>query len=287
MVNQTEPVVVGYDGAADSDRAVDWAVRAGEQYRRPVLVIVVAPDEAILTTAVIGWDDEMVRNIAERARQRLAKAGATDATVEVRAGAAAAVLVAAGREASMVVLGTRGHGVFADAMIGSVSQHVARHAPCPVVVVRQTHHEDAGRVVVGVDGSGGSRAALEFACDHAQLAGLSVTAIHAFRPSGHLGSVPQGYFSATPPSQEMVERLDAAERLVAESVAGLSESHPDVVVETEAIPGPAHRVLLDASLRADLLVVGSRGRGAFEGMLLGSVSQGVLHSAHCPVAAVR
>jgi nucleotide-binding universal stress UspA family protein len=86
---------------------------------------------------------------------------------------------------------------------------------------------------------------------------------------------------------EFMERIAEEERLLAEAVAGVQADHPDVHLEPEAIPVVAWRALADASAAATLVVVGSRGRGAFTGMLLGSVSQQVLHHAQCPVAVVR
>jgi nucleotide-binding universal stress UspA family protein len=161
-------------------------------------------------------------------------------------------------------------------VLGSVSQHVTRHASCPVVVVRAPYHPDAERVVVGVDGSTGSRKALEFAFDHASRSGAPVTAIHAWR-DGARGDAREG----------LVEEIRAAERILAEALAGFADQYPDVKVTTEAVPVVPQRVLADASQAASLVVVGSRGLGAFAGLLLGSVSQSVLHHAQCPVAVVR
>jgi nucleotide-binding universal stress UspA family protein len=287
MVKSTDPVVVAYDGSPDSDRAVRWATRTARTTGHEVRVIVVAHEGAVTSSRVPGWDDDIVHELVAQATQRLKECDAPEAEVLVRRGAAAHVLIEAGDDASMLVLGSRGHGKVTGLLIGSVSQHVARYAPCPVAVVRTPHQPEARRVVVGVDGSGGSRNALELACRHASALDLPVTALHGFRPHGPLGSTSQAYFAATAPAGLVGERIEAAERMLVESVVGLAEKFPKVSIELEAIPVPAARALVDASMMADLVVVGSRGRGAFAGLLLGSVSQEVLHLAHCPVVVDR
>ena len=166
-----------------------------------------------------------------------------------------------------------------DVLIGSVSQHLARHAPCPVVVVRPTRG-DARRIVVGVDGSSTSSAALEHACRRAERTGETVVALHGWRTHAPSSDV----WNAEPRAQEGLAHRQV---LLSESVAGMRVDHPDVVIEQEAVPVAPVRCLVDASRAASLLVVGSHGLGFFGGLLLGSVSQGVLQRAECPVAVVR
>ncbi len=151
-----------------------------------------------------------------------------------------------------------------------------RISPGDTVVTRMPYHPDSKRVVVGVDGSTGSRKALEFAFEHADRSGSSVTAVHAWR------NLARGF-----PGGGLIEEIQAAERVLAEALAGFADQYPDVEVTTEAVPMAPQRALADASTAAELVVVGSRGLGAFAGLLLGSVSQSVLHHAHCPVAVVR
>lgn len=156
-----------------------------------------------------------------------------------------------------------------------------RHAPCPVVVARPVAHPAAARIVVGVDGSGGSDAALDFACERAELTGEDVVVVHGWRDGRATGTTRRDI------PDEFMQRIAEEERLLAESVAGIQADHPDVHLQPEAIPVVAWRALADASAASSLVVVGSRGRGAFSGMLLGSVSQQVLQHAECPVAVVR
>ena len=162
-----------------------------------------------------------------------------------------------------------------------MSQHLVRHAPCPVVVMRAPARPDVTRIVVGVDGSDESLAALEFACRRATLTKESVVALHAWKPS-----------PVQPDQQEqaptaLAEPGQAAEASLAEYVMGVQADHPDVTVEREAVALAPALALTEASANASLVVTGSRGRGVFAGLLLGSVSHDVLQLARCPVAVVR
>ncbi|MGH3333176.1 MAG: universal stress protein, partial [Nocardioidaceae bacterium] len=216
------------------------------------------------------------------ARDRTRECKAPEVAVELVRTPPTAALIGASEGADAVVVGARGHSMLSGVLLGSVSQHVARHAACPVVVTRQPYDPASTRVVVGVDGSGGSLRALEFGFEHADRTGASVTAIHAWRNLSRGGGAGMGY-----PLDSFTDEVQASERILAESVAGLAERYPDVPLAQEAIPVPPNRALADASQSAALLVVGSRGLGAFAGLMLGSISQSVLHHAQCPVAVVR
>ena len=230
------------------------------------------------------WGGEIwVRDpeLVAHAEAVLGDLGVEDGVVERQVGNVASTLLEQSESASLVVLGSNGRGRVPETLLGSVSQHVARHAVCPVVVVRAPRRRDAGRIVVGLDGSAMSEAALDYACRRAERTGEIVMAIHGWKV--HTPST--DVFSST--ARSVTDTLEEKQLLVGESVAGMRGTYPDVVVVSEAIPvGPAD-ALVDASSNASLVVVGSRGRGFFSGLLLGSVSQDVLHRAHCPVAVVR
>jgi len=186
--------------------------------------------------------------------------------VEIRRGPTAPVLVAAAKSATMLVVGSCGHGLASGSLAGSVSQHLARHASCPVVVVRRPQDPAARRIVVGVDGSSESEAAMGFACTRAQLHGLRVTAVHAYRDN------------AT--SEEHAERvLDAY-------AASFRHDFPNLEIEALVVPTAPAQALVEQSTSASLIAVGSRGRDALAELSLGSVSQRTLHRAECPVAVV-
>lgn len=274
------PIVVAYDGSADAQIALTWGIRTALLTEQSVrVVIATAADELVPGYSLLFGDElDEARATAERT---LGEALLAKTAVELRPGPPVAVLLEAAADASLLVVGSRGHGQVAGLVAGSVSQHLARHAPCPVVVARPVAHPAAARIVVGHDGSAGSDAALQFACRRAELTGDQVIVIHGWRDGSATGTTRREV------PDEYMDRIAERERLLAEAVAGIRGEHPDVKVELEAIPVVAWRALADASAAAALVVVGSRGRGAFSGMLLGSVSQQVLQHAQCPVAVVR
>jgi len=273
-------IVVAYDGSPDAQTALTWAVRTALLAEQPVVaVIATATDDLVPQRSLLAG--EHLEEVKQSAERILDEALLENSAVELRPGPAVPVLLEAADDAAMLVVGSRGHGQVAGAVAGSVSQHLARHAPCPVVVARPVTHPSARRIVVGVDGSGGSDAALEFACRRAEVTGEDVVVVHGWRDSSAGGTTRREI------PGEFMDRIAEEERLLSEAVAGVQAAHPDVHLESEAIPVVAWRALADASAAATLVVVGSRGRGAFAGMLLGSVSQQVLHHAQCPVAVVR
>ncbi|MFE2064360.1 universal stress protein [Streptomyces sp. NPDC059467] len=180
------------------------------------------------------------------------------------------------RDATAVVLGSphlsRTEEVFGSA---SVALPVMAHAHCPVVVVPEPEHitQEPVYYVVGVDGSEHSAAAVDLAFQEASLRGAEVRALYVWQP-GHLRTFDEYEFR-----QE-------CRRLLSETVAGRRARYPEVELRHEVVVGHPVQVLTEASAHALGLVVGTRGRGGFTGMLLGSVSQGVLHHARCPVIAV-
>ena len=171
-----------------------------------------------------------------------------------------------------------GAGGFGTLVLGSVGSAAAAHAACPVVVVRGESTPTDGPVVVGVDGSRLSEAALAFAIDAAVRRGTSLVAVHAWQDA------------ANPRVAALIDwKAVAAEEaaVLAERLAGWQEKHPDLTIERRVVrDSPAHE-LTALSEQAQLVVVGSRGRGGFAGLLLGSVSQALLRHAACPVAVVR
>jgi len=273
----TPAIVVGYDGSSDSELALSWAEEMATEQGRPLRVLISEVDPTQVLEVTGDWHLARITQIQVDVRDRLVDTRVHDVGVDVVDRPPALALIEASAHAAAVVVGARGHGKLSGVLLGSVSQHVTRHAACPVVVTRQPHHPDADRVVVGIDGSTGCRQALEFAFDHASRNALSLTAIHAWRHRA-------GY---RVPGPGIAAEIEWAERLLSESLAGFADTYPDVKVVPEAIPVPPQRALADASQTASLVVVGSRGLGAFSELLLGSVSQSVLHHAQCPVAVVR
>ncbi|MEU9836458.1 universal stress protein [Streptosporangium sp. NPDC048047] len=265
-------IVVAFDGSAQSRAAVEWAARAcGVRGGRLTVCHVWdgprAEREAAVTARERGLAGLVLSEGVELAERLLP--GRAVRPVLLR-GDPGAELVSLGRTAEMLVLGARGRGGTAGLLVGSVSAHVAAHAACPVLAVRGTESA-AGRaetVVVGVDGSACSLAALRFALGYARGHRLPIHAIHARRDGPGR------------PGEEL-------ERWVAEAVAELPRGTAGVTVTTSTVGGPPLPVLLPGSHRARLLVVGSRGLGPVRSRLLGSVSREVLRRAGCTVAVVK
>lgn len=175
--------------------------------------------------------------------------------------------------ARLLVVGTHGLGAFSRTVLGSVSTALARHAACPVAVIPETADPSDGAVVVGVDGSGRSAHAIEIAFDEAAHRGAELVAVHTWSEFFRYAS-----------RSEMQEE---AEALLAQSLAGYGEKYPEVPVRRIVVENRPAKRLLEEGEHAQLIVVGSHGRGGFAGMTLGSVSQAVLHGANKPVIIVR
>ncbi|BCB89550.1 universal stress protein [Phytohabitans suffuscus] len=227
-----------------------------------------------------------LRNAADLiVRDAVAYAGRCDPRVsvsgEVVTGGISAVLIGESRRAFAVVLGDRGLGGFTGLLVGSVAVQVTAHARCPVLIARGTAREN-GPVVVGVDGSPHSDRAVAFAAEEAVLRKTDLRAVHAWTGPA---STRAGDMLPLVYDPELVGEDES--RLLSEATAGLTERHPDLLVAHRVVRGRAARTLIGQSHGAQLVVVGARGRGGFTGLLLGSVSQALLHHAECPVAVVR
>ncbi|KAA1422401.1 universal stress protein [Mumia zhuanghuii] len=278
MTDDTAPVLVGIDGSDHSIRALHWAVAYARAVGAPLSAVGVIPEDLAASEAA----DEVEESLVAEARGILEADGALTYDVNVHPGKPVEQLVRASEGARAVVMGSQGHGTIADLVVGSVSQHVARHAACPVVVVREQERPDADHIVVGTDGSEESGPALDWAFAYAAATGVELSVVYGFRTSASSPATLSGYIPTN-----VGEEIAAGEALLAEVVAPYAARYPGVVVRQDAVPVPASVALADASQTAALVVVGSRGRGAFEGMLLGSVSQRLLHHARCSVAVVR
>ena len=281
-------IVVGLDGSAGAHPALVWAVDAARR-RHVRLRLVHAMD---LTKNTSRWQDSMppVEVQRDMAWSVLTTAVVDlediDMTVELHLdlGRPASVILEQARDAQMVVVGSRGLGDLAGLLLGSTSLQVAMHASCPVVVVRAGAHQldegrSAGRIVVGVDGSEVSEAAIGFALEEADIRGVGLTALHAWQ-------WPVQPINATP-AHEWAAAQEEEQALLAEWLAGWTEKYPDVEVIKRTRRADPASALVAESVGAALTVIGTRGAGGFKGLLLGSVSHAVLHHAESPVAVVR
>lgn len=285
-------VVVGVDGSAHAAAAVTWAAdQAVADGRRLVLLHAADP----LSTTTSMWLTSMAvdpaevrRDIEAAGRDLLARTAAAVATthpgVEVlevlRLVDPRQALIDASAVADTVVVGSHGRGPVTSLLLGSVGVAVARHATGPVVVVRPTRPGSTRHgVLVGVDGTERSLPALEAAYRHASVRRLPLTVVHCFwdvvavSTTAHVVPVTG-------------DELDGLRRLVAESVAGMSEKFPDVEVTLELARGLAEEVIGRESAARDLVVVGRHHAGPVTALLRGSVSTAVVEHATCPVLVV-
>ncbi|HET9142213.1 universal stress protein, partial [Actinophytocola sp.] len=202
---------------------------------------------------------------------------------EVASGPAVPVLRAASEQAALLVCGSSGLGAISGLLAGSVTVALAGHSACPLVVVRGEPALPDAPVVVGVDGSPASGSAIGLAFEQAAQHGGGLVAVHAWTDT----VFPAGAYGTAYPAVDW-DLLDKhAHELLTERLAGWSDKYPHVSVRhVVARDRPAH-ALLDAAHGASLIVVGSRGRGGFAGLLLGSVSQALIHHAPCPVMIAR
>lgn len=282
-------IVVGYDASPDSRAALDWAVREAASRHLGVRVVHCEPDMAAWDGAAATMSGAPVlattlppddSSVLAQAAQAVAQAGVPVETVST-AGSPATALVEQSRTAVMVVIGSRGHGAISSAILGSTVSHVASHAHCPVIVVR-VQGASEGPVVVGVDGSPESEELVGWAIDHASRHGLALEVVHSYAIPVYPGVVPY-----VPPVEITEATAGFEQRVTSEVLAGWREKYPDVELTTTVAHGRPGPALVEATGRASLTVVGSHGRGAFLGMLLGSTSQSLLHHAKGSVAVIR
>jgi len=292
VVSENYPVVVGVDGSPPSLAAVRWAARDAA-HRHTSLRLAHALGVPSLYVGAWPPSPELRAGLAERGDEMLAAAkdvATSIADIEVEVvmdnDDPAPVLIEKSRAARLLVLGGSGHGGFmAGLALGSTAVKVASHAHSAVVVVRGENADrrpERDPVVVGIDGSPLSESALSFAFEEASLRGAPLLVVHTwFDTEAAEMLAPERFAVESGTAQEV------AERLLAERLAGWGEKYPDVTVERVITRGRPHQELIKLSERAQLVVVGSRGRGGFAGLLLGSHSQALIHAARCPVMVVR
>ena len=290
-----ERILVGVDGSEGSDRALRWAVRTAVAWRASLQVIgvyanahttVAAPLYGVVSgDAVLRQATEQV--VLEAARQVAELAPDLSTTVCAVPGRPAAELAERARDATMIVVGSRELKAIGSAVLGSVSCRVVTKSAVPVIVVRGADTDagaidssgrwrPAGAVVAGIDVGCNPDAVLRFSFEHASRVGVDLSLVTC----AHLPEYIPEYWGPPPDPRTKVEIQQA------EALAGWRQEYPDVPVSSWVVAAHAIEGLLEESAGQALLVVGARTHHAVLGSLLGSVSQGVLHHAHCPVAVI-
>ena len=300
-------IVVGVDGSDQSVCALLWAAQEAERRRSPLYVLTAYTVPVFAASSMdAGYatvDDSVIREgaraVLDEAVAHLSGRG-LEVIPRIETGDAAGVLLDLSAEADLVVVGSRGRGGFVGRLLGSVSSALPAHAKSPTVIVplscapRFGQPQLVGRskgepgppasgiervVVVGVDGSEQARRASLAAAEEAVSRGIPLRVICSIPPfNGSLAWVPA-------PLDREALHADITVQL--EAGRNWLQSHfPGLEITVEQLDGPPAEVLINASRTAELLVVGTRGRGGFTGMLMGSTSQGVLHHAKGPVMVV-
>lgn len=275
-------VVVAHDGSPLADRALSWAAQEAASLGAGLHVL----HATKLAGGSKAWaaylEEDLSRYgdaVLEDAEAALADSGLTVTTSSVPTTAGEA-LVEASRTAALVVMGARGLGRLSGPLLGSTTQRVSAHAVGPVVVVREEPAVPDGPVVVGLDPTGNADHAVRFAFDHATRHGRGVVLVQAIPPAPAVRDT----FRDTR-TMEIVERAARAAEDDARQQADVwRREFPTVHVDIEIVHDHPVEAITEASRRAGLTVVGSRGRGGLASTLLGSVSRGVLQ--HAAVVAV-
>lgn len=283
-------IVAAVDGSISSRHAADWAADEAAQRHEPLRLAHSADTTAFAYGARLAPTQTLFDELQAEGRRVLSEVRTAvldrhpdlEVTVALHMSGPVAALLEESDTALLVVVGSRGTGGFPGIVVGSTAVAVAEHARSPVAVVRGHHTDEApptaGPVVVGVDGSPTSNAAVAAAFDEASWRGGNLVAVHAW----------DAPFTYSPPPNPDRDRWDVAEHeVLAERLAGWQEKYPGVTVRRVVDRKAPVGSLLDHALGARLLVVGSRGHGGFAGLLLGSTSQALVRHATCPVLVVR
>ncbi|KGF17259.1 universal stress protein [Corynebacterium freneyi] len=288
-------IVCAVDGSDASKTAAKWAANTAVKRGIPLRLVSSYSMPQFLYAEGMVPPQELYEDLEAETLEKIEEAKKVaidfmpdvDVSHQIEEGSPIDMLLDLSEQCTMIVMGSRGLGGLSGMVMGSVSAAVVSHASCPVVVVREdnavTEETKYGPVVVGVDGSGVSQKAIENAFKEAQARGAELIAVHTWMDMQVQASL--AGLSAAQQQWQVVEEEQNA--LLGQRLAGWSERFPDVKVTKVVTRDRPVRALADASEGAQLLVVGSHGRGGFKGMLLGSTSRALLQAAPCPMMVVR
>jgi nucleotide-binding universal stress UspA family protein len=282
-------IVVAVDGSEESDAALRWAAHEAQLRHLDITVahvmapVVVSWPIPPAQAEISQWQEQIARQVTAGARKllhaclnetKLARLHTT-----ILRGQVVPTLVDTAKNARMLVVGSRGMGAFGRGALGSVSSGVVHRAQCPVAILHADQAQSFDRtspIVLGIDGSPASEAATTMAFDEASRRGVDLVAVHAWSDVGVFPLL----------GMDWHQNEDKGREVLGERLAGWQERYPDVCVRRRIVCDRPARWLIEESGQAQLVVVGSRGRGGFPGMHLGSVSIAVAESALAPVIVV-
>ena len=283
-------ILVCADGSAASDAAIAWATREAVMRQLPITLMHAVPPVVVgwpvdrVYTDTPEWQKENGQHVIDQARKTLSASLRGSESPEIHTemlySSVVPTLVDASKDASMIVAGSQGLGALGRLLLGSVTTALTHHAHCPVAVIHSDEsvaRDSNAPVLLGIDGSPASEAATALAFDEASRRGVGLVALHAWSDVGVFPMLGMDWRESELKGQE----------ILAERLAGWQERYPDVHVERLIFCDKPSRWLREQSERAQLVIVGSHGRGGFPGMLLGSVSSAVAQSATVPVIVVR
>lgn len=286
-------IVAGLDGTPKDAAVVEFAALTAVGRRRPLHLVHARESIVGLPPSLLygGADSQFLQSLEETDASGIVEAAVRQVqrdhpdlhvTTSTPAESAIVALDDASRVAALVVVGIEPTGVLEKVVLGATALVTAMHAHCPVAVIPLGRPAPTGEVVVAVDGSPDSARAAEYGFEEARARSGRLVVVATWRVE-----IVGGYVVTTQGSPQWREVHDRYVALATATLGDLPDRYPDVEVRIEAVQGAVVPTLVEASERADVLVMGSRGRGGIAGMLLGSVSHGVLQRARCPVVVVK
>jgi nucleotide-binding universal stress UspA family protein len=284
-------IVVGIDDSPAARVALQWAARDAELRKIPLtLVHAVSPEVSTwlrtpLPAGVMRWQQDHGRRLVDEGLKLVEEVsqhgGPAGVHTEILASGAVPTLINLSKDAEMLVAGSQGSGRWPGRLLGSVSAALLRHAHCPVAIVHEadpaTPTPVQAPVLAGIDGSPASESATALAFDEASRRQVGLIALHAWSDLD----------TTDLPGIDWPATQSTAEEVLAERLAGWQEQYPDVQVTRIVKQAQPARQIVQQSEEAQLVVVGSRGRGGFAGLLVGSVGETVAQMARVPVIVAR
>lgn len=283
MQDEAGTILVGVDGSENAAHAVDWAAAEAVLHGWSLRLLHVSVIDDPYGDRVVhpGGETRAPAYLGEQAASLARELPQLEVHVEVVRGNPAKVLIERSDAAQLTVVGARGRSLAERLRLGSVSRHVAVHAHSATVVVRDVRDGVGRAVVAGIDDSEHAREVLAWAAWEARLRGAKLVVAHAWDvPMGD----PYGTWVPTPEMAEAIEK--EARDFVVDAVGSLGDETLGLDVELRVLRGHPVTVTSRLADTAALLVLGTHGRGWFEGMVAGSVTAAALHDSACPVMVV-